>query len=403
MSNLGKLVRVTEQVRPDAYHANVAKLNDIGVITQNNLFTANGRRFLVNTAKCTPVTENAKVIRQSISNYVRNFVERETVRGRKWIYTGSDPEVFVFDEHGVVIPAWTFLKSKKNTIGHEKPYWDGFQAEWTIAPDNCHSYSVDYIQHGLKHIHNQAVQQYPNARLTWQPVSEIPDEMLKEAKPEHVELGCAPSKNAYSLKNQVLEGIEGRDLRIRFAGFHIHLGITNLSPSLARHIVQQLDRVVGVFFVAVLDGMDNPIRRQFYGRAGEYRLPVHGLEYRVLSSATLAHPALVHLAFDLVRATALHATGGLSLIDGKNAMFRDCINNCDVTLARKLVEENIGFYKSVFHALYGEYNDRVLRLASEGAMKLVPIQSMESNWHIPSGWINHSDGANETVSSFISH
>ena len=31
MSNLGKLVRVTEQVRPDAYHANVAKLNDIDI------------------------------------------------------------------------------------------------------------------------------------------------------------------------------------------------------------------------------------------------------------------------------------------------------------------------------------------------------------------------------------
>ena len=94
---------------------------------------------------------------------------------------------------------------------------------------------------------------------------------------------------------------------------------------------------VAVMFVAALEGLDDPLRRKFYGAAGEYRLPKHGLEYRVLSSAVLSHPILTHLAFDMARLTSMYTCSGIELVTAEDERVRDIINNCNTPEARKLM------------------------------------------------------------------
>jgi Phage phiEco32-like COOH.NH2 ligase-type 2 len=396
----GKIIEVNYPAETLSYYRSVQKGTRGIIMGPNSMLTEHGRNIFImdSTLKYSTPVKNARGLRQQANETVRKCISYDMVRGRKWIETGSDPEIFALDGNGEVFPAWKYLPEKAKTHGYSKPYWDGFQAEWTIKPDTCHSYTVDYVQEGLKNALAAAQKLDPKATLTWKPVLEIPDSILLNAENRYVEFGCAPSKNGYLRRDVVLKGIMARSLLVRFAGFHIHFGIPKLPPMRAKHIVKQLDRVVGTFFVAMLDGMDDPIRRQFYGRAGEYRLPNHGLEYRVLSSAVMAHPALTHLAFDMARATAMYAVGGLSLIDGEDAMFRECINNCDSQLARKLIEKNDEFYKALFSALYGE-SKLAFDLAEKSAKELLPITSMTDNWKLDKGWTRHSEGTNSNFTN----
>src|SRR5271166_2284739 len=72
-------------------------------------------------------------------------------------YYGGDPECFVKDGKGKVIPAFKFLKKKEELMNspdpkeqvnfkyHQTPYIDGFQAEWCIPPARClDSYNMSF-------------------------------------------------------------------------------------------------------------------------------------------------------------------------------------------------------------------------------------------------------------------
>jgi hypothetical protein len=205
------------------------------------------------------------------------------------------------------------------------------------------------------------------------------------------------------------DGEATRALKIRFAGFHIHLGFDGgIEPEIARHVVKQLDRVVAVMFVAVLADMDNPVRRQFYGQAGEYRLPKHGIEYRVLSSTVMAHPVLTHLAFDMARLVAMYACTGVSLINAEDERVRDIINNCNVDEARKLMAENNDFYTSANVALYaeqgwGDGTKAFSALLDKGAKQIMPVDDMSAQWQLRSDdfWKGHSESNNACMRKLV--
>jgi hypothetical protein len=100
--------------------------------------------------------------------------------------------------------------------------------------------------------------------------------------------------------------------------------------------------VVGLMSVGATGHIESPVRRRFYGRAGEFRTPVHGLEYRTLSSTTLlSSPAVWHLFVEMARlAVAMGANGMRGLLDGSETAIRDIINNLDQKAARKLLRKN---------------------------------------------------------------
>jgi hypothetical protein len=156
-----------------------------------------------------------KLTKASSKAMVKDYIEYKfkNLDLDHYMTVGSDPEIFVEDKEGQIIPAFNFLGSKekpnKTAVNHgrggaslgEKPlYWDGFQAEFVTAPNNCLAWQVDSVQCGLKGALIEARKHNPDAKLSLKTVMDIPLEMLRDAKDEHVNFGCMPSFNVYNMK-----------------------------------------------------------------------------------------------------------------------------------------------------------------------------------------------------------
>lgn len=275
------------------------------------------------------------------------------------VTSGCDPELFVLDASGEVIPAWTFLPHRKSAprSGYAAAYWDGFQAEFRLnAASQCLDYTHTRINDGLFQI---VKAKPPGSRVSLLNVVNVPQRLRTEATDEQIALGCEPSLNAYDDKPDVIENPRG--LAIRFAGGHIHFGAWPWNAqcyhreSAIREAVKMLDATIGVASVGLFQ-TDDPRRRRYYGRAGEFRMPEHGLEYRVLSNAWLRAVPVYYMTFTLARMAAR-----LSLYDWRKDLdapeneVQRCINTCDVDMARDLVRRNRAFWTTLFGMCYNGY------------------------------------------------
>lgn len=333
--------------------------------------------------------------------------------------TGSDPEIMVVDEDGAILPAWLFLPGKDAKVRGVKSsaFWDGAQAEINFEAASCHCWVVDRIRDGLRTVYSEARKKFPKARLTPAPVVDLPQEAAITATKEQLALGCMPSLNVYGPKNH-LEDIDPTALPFRFAGFHIHLGS---KFTRVVEVVRTIDAVVGVCSVLLLRGLEDERRRRYYGLAGEYRTPPHGIEYRTISSAALCHPVVTHLHLDLARAAArLGEAGAGSLWKASDDELQECINTLNVDMALAIVERNMECLMALMrHCRYDQrpykhgYEDRfsychngptvlenAIMLIRDGASAHLDCTNMEKSWHLPGGWVDHSDGDNCQMSRF---
>lgn len=327
-------------------------------------------------------------------------------------YTGADPEIFVV--RGVkpsLLPAYKFLPTQKeakgvrrrmpqnnydypNTDQQSYAYRDGFAAEYFVYPVACHSYVVDYVRDGLMRVLKAAKEFDKTARLTIKNTFTIPTITMNAAKDEDIAFGCKPSINAYGDEPQAPD--DPRKFKLRFTGGHVHLGCANLDKAKAEEMVKAMDIMAAIPAVAMFEHLDSPVRRQYYGRAGEYRMPKHGLEYRVLSNAWLCAPAITHLLFNLVRVGGKIGYAGrtkeLGLSEEK---VREIINFCDVRAARKFVEENSKFYASLLSADGAHTTEKGwLKVTQEGVESLYEdVDAIDKNWHFTgTKWRTHSEG-----------
>lgn len=325
-----------------------------------------------------------------------------------WIggHMGSDPEMFVVNKKtNEVIPAFNFLGSSKNPdkikndineYGDGNPlFWDGFQAEFNTADTACLAWVVDSVHAGLKTLSQKAKKYDKDARLTIQPTLDIPIDMLMESKPEHVDFGCMPSLNVYGMSGFKANG---RDVPFRSAGGHIHFGIVDHlknDKTLAEKFVKDLDKVLGVACVSLFDKYDDSKRRVLYGLAGEYRLPKHGLEYRTLSCAWMAHPIIMNIVFDLSRKVIGASNSGLMKYwDATEKETIECINNCDIELARKIIDRNSKIFKAMLDSCYYDRVkvDVIYKTFMNGMGILIENpDDVEGNW-LSGNYRSHSDG-----------
>lgn len=302
-------------------------------------------------------------------------------------YRGCDPELFLVDEKGVVAPAFQHF-SDKDSVGLEHPYWDGFQAEFRTEPMGCHDRAIGRCRTALKTIEAYATPK--KLRISPRSVIEIPFEMLAGSQKQHVELGCEPSLNAYGHRGQLVS--DGRQLPIRFAGGHIHFGVNDSiftsrpTKTQLASAVKALDAILGVMCVSLFQGMDDPIRRRFYGLAGEYRLPPHGLEYRVLSNAWLMHPSFTHLVFDIARWSVQLALGGYFTSVWRAISERwvvAAINNCDVKVAQNILRMNKQLLCRYFEDRYGDTGGAFTWAAiHDGMRNRIDIDTVAENWQL---------------------
>lgn len=317
---------------------------------------------------------------------------------------GSDPEVFVEDVSGKIIPAFTFLGSKtekKDFTRQKRPvYWDGPAAEFETVAGGCLAYHVDSIQEGLETVLTAAKKVNKDARLSIKTVMEVGYDVLQGAKEEQIQFGCAPSENLYGLKGKE---VPPRELPFRSTGGHIHFGIgdKNKNTDMVKDMVRSLDSILAVCCVSLFAKYDNPIRRQFYGMAGEYRTPKHGLEYRALSNAIICHPMITHLTFDLARKCVVFGERGfIKFWNATEEETVNCIQNCDVDLAHKIMERNKPTLLKIFQAAYSYLTpkqlDNAYHIFYDGVDTAVKNPGdLTANWKLDGGWVIHSgaDGA----------
>lgn len=357
-----------------------------------------------------PKTEPVKPLRGGVG--ARRVLQEQIQAGLIWprglqkhtLRMGTDPEICAVDETSKFLPSHEWIAEKAEPK-KDIVYRDGLLAEFYTEPSSCLSFLGDAVQAGLSKTHLQLKRLHPKAELTLQNIFEFSSEEMAEFPNETVQLGCAPSLNAYGETQQFPEG---REVLFRTAGGHIHLGMSEqATPPLA--LVKLLDKYLGVASVVLAAGMDRPLRRQLYGRAGEFRLPKWGLEYRVLSNFWLCHPGVMQLVFELARAVyGLYQTGLGELYLGtilEQEEIRRIINETDVAAAKKHVTANLWLYESLFRiAFMGGRNAGVtetdrensralaLRIIQVGIQKFGIPMNLVENWRIETkDWVMHSE------------
>lgn len=311
---------------------------------------------------------------------------------------GTDPEIFIVNGRNEVIPAFDIFPSQKKAIADPntgtKVFNDGFAAEWETVSGTCLAYLCDSTQKGMARIYKDARKKHKNAKLTNTTVIELDKEYLSTLTEEQAELGCAPSLNIYGLKGNIQTS--GREVPFRCTGGHMHFGVGKLNDDAVTEIIKSLDNILAIACVSLGADYDNPIRRQYYGLPGEYRLPKHGIEYRTISNIWLIHPALMHLVFDLGRKTLSFGFNGLRKYwKGSEEETIEIVTNCDVKAARKVMELNKAIYLGLFKAAYRSDGKHELayNVFYKGINEVIADpDNYVKNWSLNGGWVNHSGG-----------
>lgn len=330
-----------------------------------------------------------------------------------FVTMGCDPEIFVLDKDGEVIPAWLYLGSKNKPdytwsndtgYGNMPMYWDGFQAEFTTkSPLTCLGYVGDSIHAGLKGVYKAALKYDKKAKLSINSVVQVNPEILANEPIEHVEFGCMPSYNAYGLSGLPTDG---RTCPIRFAGGHIHFGMAQdlpliKDPDKLKQIIWHLDAIAGVACVSLFENWDNPVRRQYYGLPGEYRLPPHGLEYRTLSNAWLSHPLIMNLVMEVARrAYAIGISGPHNVWEATEGEVLDCILRADAEVARAILKRNKDVFIGLIRGRITYNPEGIYDVFSKDMSETIKDPAdIVGNWALDGRWSGHTGNVNATWSS----
>lgn len=223
-------------------------------------------------------------------------------------YIGMDPELFLKDENGNIVPSHEFVPEKGmdtetyySTGKNTQVVRDGVQIEIHPKPHQCRANlgnELAAIVRGLiDHVRRKGL------KLDFTQTIEIPKGQFRKIPTEVKQLGCMPSLNAYK-KNAKIR-VNPVTYRKRSAGGHLHFGIAHFKLMKDEEQVKKLVKVLdlGLANTCVMIDRDPQaaIRRRNYGRAGEYRTPKHGLEYRVLSNFWLRDYRLMSFVTGLAR------------------------------------------------------------------------------------------------------
>lgn len=242
---------------------------------------------------------------------------------------GTDPEIFL-ERGGKLLPAFRVLGDKHTA----NPYWDGYQAEFRVEPAAQTAALLRRIKEKLA-----ALAAFGN--LSGSSVVRLTAAERNAATEEQIALGCDPSLNVYGTAR--LDPGDPRKLIWRFSGGHLHGGIADRMQTQqdAENIVRFADATLGLLLTSLGEGFDHPIRRKYYGRAGEFRLPPHGIEYRTLSNLWVTSPVLATLVIDLWRKVLeVGLAGGRQLIEASDDAVRGAIDATDAAWAREIMAAN---------------------------------------------------------------
>lgn len=257
---------------------------------------------------------------------------------------GCDPEIFL-TKGDKIIGAERVIPEEGLGAGTKKPIvLDGVQVELNPRPNSCRTLVGNELAAAFKTLKNHLAKM-EGITASFKQVVEVDPKELEGLSQKAKALGCAPSENIYDSKATV--GIDGSVCGQRSAGGHIHLGIHGTLFKERQRLVVLMDILLGNTAVLMDRNPLNAQRRKNYGRAGEHRLPQHGLEYRTLSNFWLRAWPLTSGVFGISRfacnvlANSLPGYTGFGQAEEKLLQISDveavirAINTNDVELAKK--------------------------------------------------------------------
>lgn len=279
------------------------------------------------------------------------------------VVMGCDPEFFFLKDNKIqgaetVLPPEGLVINRNGRSS--SIIIDGVQAELNPAPETCREFLSHNISRCLQTLAERIRAQGGKIDVSFNQTFKVHKKTLDKLSDKAKVLGCSPSSNAYHEKARITIK-KAQNVRIRSGGGHIHLGSGN--PFMKEilqtsdRLVPLLDAVVGNTCVLIDRDPGNVIRRRYYGRAGEYRSPKHGIEYRVLSNFWMRNYALMSFVFGLARQTVLIASNsGFARDYAKELMskvkkidVKRAINNNDAELARKNFDAIAPLLSKWFH------------------------------------------------------
>jgi hypothetical protein len=325
---------------------------------------------------------------------------------------GADPEAFLRND-GKIVASHELLDKPKLAWGESSLARDGVQVELQPWCSTCRQTTATYIRDIMLYLQALAVEK----KMTVSPdiVVELTQEEYDSLPEEAQVLGCQPSSNIYGVKPIEVD----KDWKIRSAGGHLHFGIVSQEDATHANkiwwdvgVERQVaiwDMLLGTMSV-MLDRSDQSLRRQAYGRAGEYRRQPHGLEYRVLSNFWLRSYTLWSLVTGMARCGMNVNLGEIKegIEGGKRAYkqansdlgdsllalstpdeLQEIINTNSLDKAQALWEKIRGWAKKVetlnldipYYALSVQSLEAIQRLAEEGLEKYFPANFDEWATH----------------------
>lgn len=224
---------------------------------------------------------------------------------------GCDPELFIQAPDGIIIGSekvipfegisqeYTQSPSVHNGQTFKTVVRDGVQIELHPQPDTCRARMSNQISDIFRNLSKTLKER--GLKVCFEPVVEVSEQEFATLSHECKEFGCEPSFNYYDKDASIT--VDPQEYRIRAAGGHLHFDLSQSQVILdaRKEFVPVLDILVGNTCV-MLDR--HPLiaeRRKVYGRAGEYRLPKYGLEYRTLSNFWLKNYRLMSFVFGMSR------------------------------------------------------------------------------------------------------
>lgn len=232
----------------------------------------------------------------------------------KQIYFGCDPEFF-FEKDGKIVGSEKVLKGggvevlsdrindnlqKEGNGGFSAFVLDGVQVELNPNAHKCRQALGVELSLAFKALRLH-LDKSGGFSACFKQTIEVDKKELKSLSDKSREFGCAPSLNIYDEGPKIQ--VDAAKYHKRSAGGHIHIGLKEL-PSVFEHrlrLLPLMDILVGLTCVLIDRDPGNVERRKYYGRAGEHRLPDHGLEYRTLSNFWLRSYPLMGLVMGLTR------------------------------------------------------------------------------------------------------
>lgn len=260
---------------------------------------------------------------------------------------GSDPEGF-FSKDGQIIGSEKLIPKNGVNTYSGRIVRDGVQFE--LNPISGDVSMLGRNISGLFANVQKRLNKNPGVSICFDGLVEVSEKELASLSPDTRVLGCMPSYNAYEERPINVDPVLYRK---RSSGGHIHIGTFDPNfMSDRRRAVPVFDIIVGNTCV-LLDRDPGAIeRRENYGRAGEFRLPNHGLEYRTISNFWLRNYTLLSFTFGLAHIAYEIAS---QAFHGNQKVWNDLAERVNI--------------KNIVKAI--DTND--FRLASKNFKKLVPF------------------------------